>query len=148
MNKILYVASFSLFAVLSSCGDNNSDELKETYDSLAVDNTPKDTTSVTVNEDTKFRFDYAIANIPSPVLSVNELSSWGVPYNGNFLIDTKNHSAADEFGKGLQLGAFNIDMSYAMVNSVSEDVLKYMKAVIVKSDALGLKSAVDQMVGT
>lgn len=148
MNKILYVASFSLFAVLSSCGDNNSDELKETYDSLAVDNTPKDTTSVTVNEDTKFRFDFAIANIPSPVLSVNELSSWGVPYDGNFLIDTKNHSAADEFGKGLQLGAFNIDMSYAMVNSVGEDVLKYMKAVIVKSDALGLKSAVDQMVGT
>ncbi|MBA3680860.1 MAG: hypothetical protein H0W73_06795 [Bacteroidetes bacterium] len=147
MNKILYVAGFSLLVALSSCGDKQSDELKETVDSLAVDNTPKDTTPITVNEDTKFKFDFAIANIPSPVASVNELSSWGVPYNSSFLIDTKKQLTGDEFNKALQLGAFNIDMSYAMVNNVGEDVLKYMKAVLVKSDALGLKSAVDQMVG-
>ncbi len=147
MNKILYVAGLSLMVALTSCGDKQSDELKETVDSSAVDNTPKDTTPITVNEDTKFKFDFAIANIPSPVASVNELSSWGVPYNNAFLIDTKKQLTGDEFNKALQLGAFNIDMSYAMVNNVGEDVLKYMKAVLVKSDALGLKSAVDQMVG-
>jgi hypothetical protein len=38
-------------------------------------------------------------------------------------------------------------MSYAMVNNKGEDVLKYMKTVVTTSDALGLKSAVDQMVG-
>lgn len=147
MNKIFYVAGLSLMVALTSCGDKQSDELKETVDSSAVDNTPKDTTPITVNEDTKFKFDFAIANIPSPVASVNELSSWGVPYNNAFLIDTKKQLTGDEFNKALQLGAFNIDMSYAMVNNVGEDVLKYMKAVLVKSDALGLKSAVDQMVG-
>ena len=147
MNKIFYVAGFSLVVGLSSCGDSHADEMKDTHDSIVADVAPKDTTPITVNEDTKFKFDFAIANIPSPVSSVNELSSWGVPYNSAFLIDTKSHSAADEFGKGLQLGAFNIDMSYAMVNNVGEDVLKYMKAVLIKSDALGLKSAVDQMVG-
>lgn len=147
MNKILYVAGFSLLVALSSCGDKQSDELKETVDSAAIDNTPKDTTPITVNEDTKFKFDFAIANIPSPVASVNELSGWGVPYNNGFLIDTKKQLTGDEFNKALQLGAFNIDMSYAMVNNVGEDVLKYMKAVLIKSDALGLKSAVDQMVG-
>ena len=147
MTKILYVAGFSLLVTLSSCGDKQSDELKETVDSSAVDNAPKDTTPITVSEDTKFKFDFAIANIPSPVASVNELSSWGVPYNSAFLIDTKKQLTGDEFNKALQLGAFNIDMSYAMVNNVGEDVLKYMKAVLVKSDALGLKSAVDQMVG-
>ncbi|MDP3558620.1 MAG: hypothetical protein Q8T03_14695 [Bacteroidota bacterium] len=147
MNKILYATSFSLLVILSSCGDKQSDEFKETNDSLAIDNAPKDTTPITVNEDTKFKFDFAIANIPSPVSSVNEISSWGIPYNNSFLIDTKKASPAAEFNKGLQLGAFNIDMSYAMVNNVGEDVLKYMKAVLVKSEALGLKSAVDQMVG-
>lgn len=147
MNKILYVAGFSLLTVLSSCGGKQEDEFKDTSDSVAVDNTPKDTTPITVNEDTKFKFDFAIANIPSPVSSVNELSSWGVPYNTAILIDTKKPLSGDEFYKAIQLGAFNIDMSYAMVNNVGEDVLKYMKAVLVKSDALGLKSAVDQMVG-
>ncbi len=147
MTKILYVAGFSLLVALSACGDKQADELKETVDSSAIDNTPKDTTPITVNEDTKFKFDFAIANIPSPVASVNELSNWGVPYNSSFLIDTKKQLTGDEFNKALQLGAFNIDMSYSMVNNVGEDVLKYMKAVLVKSDALGLKSAVDQMVG-
>jgi hypothetical protein len=147
MNKILYVAGFSLLAVLSSCGDKQADEFKEVSDSVATDNTPKDTTPITVNEDTKFKFDFAIANIPSPVSSVNELSSWGVPYNAEFLIDTKKPAASDEFTKALQLGAYNIDMSYAMVNNVGQDVLKFMKAVLVKSEALGLKNAVDQMVG-
>lgn len=147
MNKILYAAGFSLLAVLSSCGDKQADEFKEVSDSVATENTPKDTTPVTVNEDTKFKFDFAIANIPSPVSSVNELSSWGVPYNAEFLIDTKKPSASDEFTKALQLGAYNIDMSYAMVNNVGQDVLKFMKSVLVKSEALGLKNAVDQMVG-
>ncbi|MBA2611147.1 MAG: hypothetical protein H0U95_04195 [Bacteroidetes bacterium] len=147
MNKILYVAGFSLLAILNSCGDKQADEFKDTADSVVTDNTPKDTTAITVNEDTKFKFDFAIANIPSPVSSVNQLSSWGVPYNSAFLLDTKKQLTGDEFFKAAQLGAFNIDMSYAMVNNVGEDVLKYMKAVLIKSDALGLKSAVDQMVG-
>jgi hypothetical protein len=147
MNKIVYITGLSLIGIFASCGDSHKDELTENHDSIAVSVTPVDTTPITVNEDTKFKFDFAIANIPSPVASVNELSGWGVPYNTAFLIDTKSPSPADEFAKGLQLGAYNIDMSYAMVNNVGEDILKYMKSVLVKSEALGLKGAVDQMVG-
>ena len=147
MNKIVYITGLSLIGIFASCGDGHKDELTENHDSIAVSVTPVDTTPITVNEDTKFKFDFAIANIPSPVASVNELSGWGVPYNTAFLIDTKSPSPADEFAKGLQLGAYNIDMSYAMVNNVGEDILKYMKSVLVKSEALGLKGAVDQMVG-
>jgi hypothetical protein len=147
MNKIVYITGLSLIGIFASCGDSHKDELTENHDSISVSVTPVDTTPITVNEDTKFKFDFAIANIPSPVASVNELSGWGVPYNTAFLIDTKSPSPADEFAKGLQLGAYNIDMSYAMVNNVGEDILKYMKSVLVKSEALGLKGAVDQMVG-
>ena len=144
MNKLFLATSISLSVILTACGDKPSEEIAENV----VVETPKDTTPITVNEETKFKFDFAIANIPSPVGSVNELSTWGVDYNNALLVDAKKKlSASDEFSKALALGVYNIDMSYAMVNNKGEDVLKYMKTVVVTSDALGLKSAVDQMVG-
>lgn len=144
MNKLFLATSISLSIMLVSCGDKPSEEIAENVTS----ETPKDTTPITVNEETKFKFDFAIANIPSPVASINELSNWGVDYNNSLLVDAKKQiSASNEFSKALVLGVFNIDMSYAMVNNKGEDVLKYMKTVVTTSDALGLKSAVDQMVG-
>lgn len=144
MNKLLFATSISLSALLWSCGDKPAEETTET----AVVETPKDTTPVTVDQDTKFKFDFAIANIPSPVESINELSNWGVDYNNTLLVDPKKPmNSANEFYKALALGVYNIDMSYAMVNNKGEDVLKYMKTVVTTADALGLKSAIDQMVG-
>lgn len=144
MNKLLFATIISLSTILFSCGDKPTEETAENV----VAETPKDTTPITVNEETKFKFDFAIANIPSPVGSINELSNWGVDYNNALLVDSKKQiSASSEFSKALALGVFNIDMSYAMVNNKGEDVLKYMKTVVTTSDALGLKSAVDQMVG-
>lgn len=145
MNKLLFATSISLTAFLLSCGDKHTEEITE---NVTVIETPKDTTPVTVNEETKFKFDFAIANIPSPVGSIDELSKWGVDYNNTLLADSKKQlSSANEFSKALVLGVYNIDMAYAMVNNKGEDVLKYMKTVVTTSDALGLKSAVDQMVG-
>ncbi|MBA4241375.1 MAG: hypothetical protein C0448_11655 [Sphingobacteriaceae bacterium] len=144
MNKLFLATSISLSIMLVSCGDKPTEEIAENVTS----ETPKDTTPITVNEETKFKFDFAIANIPSPVGSINEISGWGVDYNNTLLVDAKKQLAASsEFSKALALGVFNIDMSYAMVNNKGEDVLKYMKTVVTTSDALGLKSAVDQMVG-
>lgn len=130
--------------ILPSCG--NETPVEENIENV-VSETPKDTTPVTVNEETKFKFDFAIANIPSPVSSINELSGWGVDYNNTLLIDPKKQTATTEFAKSLLLGMENIDMSYAMINSKGEDVLKYMKTVVKMSDELGLKGAIDQMVG-
>ena len=144
MNKLFLATSISLSIMLVSCGDKSTEEIAENVTS----ETPKDTTPITVNEETKFKFDFAIANIPSPVGSINEISGWGVDYNNTLLVDAKKQLvASSEFSKALALGVFNIDMSYAMVNNKGEDVLKYMKTVVTTSDALGLKSAVDQMVG-
>ena len=144
MNKLFLATTITLSAFMLSCGDKQTEEVAENVTAEA----PKDTTPVTVNEETKFKFDFAIANIPSPVGSINELSAWGVDYNNALLVDAKKQLAASsEFSKALALGVFNIDMSYAMVNNKGEDVLKYMKTVVTTSDALGLKGAVDQMVG-
>jgi hypothetical protein len=141
--QTLSILALSSFVV--ACGSSSADEAKETTEIVEV---AKDTTPVTVNEETKFKFDFAIANIPSPVGSINELSSWGVDYNNALLVDSKKQlTSTTEFSKALSLGVYNIDMSYAIMNNKGEDVLKYMKTVVTTSDALGLKSAVDQMVG-
>ena len=144
MNKLLIATSISVSIMLASCGNQPSEEISENLTSEI----PKDTTPVTVNEETKFKFDFAIANIPSPVESINEISGWGVDYNNALLVDAKKQIlASNEFSKALALGVYNIDLSYAMVNNKGEDVLKYMKPIITSSEALGLKSAVNQMVG-
>ncbi|MES2567503.1 MAG: hypothetical protein V4565_11585 [Bacteroidota bacterium] len=144
MNKLFLIAGITFSVLMVSCGDKPSEEIAEEV----TTETPKDTTPITVNEETKFKFDFAIANIPSPVGSVNELSSWGVDYNNGLLVDSKKQLAANsEFHKAVALGIYNIDMSYAMVNNKGEDVLKYMKTVVKTSEELGLKGAVDQMVG-
>ncbi len=144
MNKLLIATIIAVSIMLASCGSQPSEEISENLTSEI----PKDTTPVTVNEETKFKFDFAIANIPSPVESINEISGWGVDYNNALLVDAKKQIlASNEFSKALALGVYSIDLSYAMVNNNGEDVLKYMKPIITSSEALGLKSSVNQMVG-
>lgn len=144
MNKLLFATSLSLSITFFSCGDKSTDEISENLNAEVV----KDTTPVTVNEETKFKFDFAIANIPSPVGSINEISTWGIDYNNALLVDSKKQlTASNEFSKAITLGIYNIDMAYAMVNNNGQDVLKYMKTIVGNADALGLKNAVDQMIG-
>lgn len=147
MKKLSFVLPLALGTLLVACGGGHeAEEANQNADSAAL--VPVDTTPVTVNEETKFKFDFAIANIPSPVGMVNDISGWGVNYNNSLFNDVKKASTyTNEFIKAVTLGVYNIDMSYAMVNNKGEDVLRMMKTVMQQSDALGLKGAVDQMVG-
>lgn len=143
-NLFLTAVTFSALA-LTSCGGDKEKSIETIEDSTTV---VKDTTPVTVSDTTKFKFDFAIANIPSPANSLNELSQFGINYNASILNDVKKaNSYSEESKKALNLGVYNIDMAYAMINEKGEDVLKYMKNVMLMSDALGLKNAVDGMVG-
>lgn len=138
--------SFSALLLTSCGGGEASQDDKTLTDSTAA--VVKDTTPITVDDGTKFKFDFALANIPSPASSINELSSWGHSYDNSILNDTKNSkNYTSEFSRSVNLGIYNIDMCYAIVSERGEDVLKYMKTVLVTSDALGLKGAVDQMIG-
>lgn len=132
--------------LLSACGGGKENEsTAENMDSATV---VKDTTPVTVDDTTKFKFDFTIANIPSPANSMQELGTWGVTYDNTILNNPKNASKyTTEYQRSINLGVYNIDMAYAMVNEKGPDVLQYMKDILILSDALGLKGAVDQMVG-
>lgn len=132
--------------ILTACGGGKEADAGEGIDTDAV--VAKDTTPVTVDDTTKFKFDFAIANIPSPANSMQELGNWGVAYDNSILNNPKNVSKyTTEYQRSINLGVYNIDMAYAMVNEKGPDVLQYMKNILVISDALGLKGAVDMMVG-
>lgn len=141
-----FIALGAVVVLLGACGGGKeADTTGETSDSAAV---VKDTTPVTVSDTTKFKFDFAIANIPSPANSMQELGTWGVAYDNSILNSPKNVSKyTTEYQKSINLGVYNIDMAYAMVSEKGPDVLQYMKNILMISDGLGLKGAVDMMIG-
>jgi hypothetical protein len=147
MKRAILVLPIAIAVFTFSCGNKEAEEAHIHGDTTAYV-VPEDTTAVTVNEEIKFKFDFAIANIPSPVGMINDISRWGVDYNNSFLNDPgKAKNYKDEFTKSVTLGIYNIDMAYAMVNNQGQDVMKYMKTVMIQSDNLGLKNAVDRMIG-
>lgn len=142
----LFTLTIGSLVLTSSCGENKEHESVNPVDSTSA--VVKDTTKVTVSDTTKFKFDFALANIPSPAASMQEMAKWNVAYNNSVLNDTKNASKySTEFQRAINIGVYNIDMCYAMSHDKGEDVLKYMKTVMTLSDAMGLKGAVNAMVG-
>ena len=92
MKKLSFVLPLTLVTLLFSCGGNKgTDEATDAVDTAAYV-IAEDTTPITVSDEIKFKFDFAIANIPSPVAMVNDMSGWGVDYNSGLLNDTKKSS--------------------------------------------------------
>lgn len=148
MNKLTtFLALAVTTASLVSCGGSaGHEDHHDAADSLA--HKAMDTTAITVDDTTKYKFDFAIANIPSPATSLQELKPYVEHYDNTILNDIKKASMySTEFSRGFNLGVYNIDMAYAMVNDKGQDVLNYMKDVMIISDALGLRNAVSVMVG-
>lgn len=142
----LFVLGLSSMVLVSCGGGKDQEANTEGADSTAA--VVQDTTPVTVTDTTKFKFDFAIANIPSPASTLQDMATWGVSYDNSILNDPKSSSKyTTEFQKGINLGIYNIDMAYAMVNEKGPDVLTYMKDILVLSDGLGLRGAVSTMVG-
>lgn len=99
----LIVVTLGMFLFVS-CSNNNkeSENASEVHDTAEV--AAQDTTPVTVNDTTKFKFDFTIANIPSPAGALQDLASWGVPYDNSILNDTKNaQKYVTEFQRSINL---------------------------------------------
>jgi len=142
----LLALSAGVLAMASCGGSKEHDNTSETADTAST--VIRDTTPVTVNDTTKFKFDFAIANIPSPASSLQDLGKWNAPYDNSILNDAaKASSYSTEFQRSVNLGVYNIDMAYAMVSDKGQDVLQYMKPILTTSDALGLKGALSSMIG-
>lgn len=145
VSHTMFISALSAL-VMISCSGNKENESAQDAEPVVAEY--KDTTPVTVNDTTKFKFDFVMANIPSPASSMQELANWNVPYDNSILSSSDNGSRyVTEYKKSVNLGIYNIDMAYAMMNNKGPDVLKYMKNILSLSEGLGLKNAVDVMVG-
>ncbi|MDX2174419.1 MAG: hypothetical protein SFY56_15055 [Bacteroidota bacterium] len=145
--KNIVIVSTIIFLV-TSCGGNKNNEEVDTSDSTKTSEPIKDTVTGSLNPQTKQKFNFAISNIPSPAFSIYELSAYQSKYDVTFLNDLKKiKNYTTEFQRASNLGIYNVDMFYAIVNDKGEDVLKYLKNVLTLGDELGLKSAVDAMIG-
>ncbi len=143
INKSVAIILGSFF--IFSCGENNpkNHDLK---DSLEVN--IKDTTAITVEDSTKFKFDFTIANIPSPASYLHNFAAFGYIYDNSILNSPKKvDTYSNDFYKSINLGVYCIDMAYAMDNNNGQDVLLYMKNVMSISEGLGLKNSIINMVG-
>lgn len=148
--KQVLVPSLALAALLalSSCGGDKTEATTPPADSLSAVPEVKDTTPVTVDEVKKFKFDFAIANIPSPVQLINDIAADGGVYNNSIMHDTKRAANyKTEFSKAVNLGIYDLDMGYAIAHEKGEDMMKYFKAAVTEGEALGLKSVFGEMIG-
>lgn len=133
-------------ALLLSCQDKES-EASNTENS-AANALDKDTTAYTVADSTKFKFDLAIVNMPPPAANIQRLEQMGLIYSASYLNPTKNSDKyVGEFESATNLGAYNIDMAYAMIHGKSQDALDYIKVVMKVGDNLGLRNTMMQSIG-
>lgn len=130
---------------LSSCGGGKQ---SENTDNASADVASVDTSAVTVDDTTKFKFDFTIANIPSPANTLQEIETWELAYDNTILNPTKNVEKYNtEFKQSINLGIYNIDMAHAMINDNGSDVLNYMKTVLNLGNKLGLMASLNAMIG-
>jgi hypothetical protein len=147
MTISLKLTSLAIIAVFFfSCGGGK--EAENTENTAATNVLAKDTTAVTVEDTTKFKFDFTIANIPSPANSLQELKTWELAYDNTILNDPKKVEKYNtEYKQSINLGIYNIDMAHAMINDNGSDVLNYMKTVLTLGNKLGLMASLNAMVG-
>lgn len=148
MEKGVRVALGLSLVVLAGCNGGKTEETKTDVDTAVTAAEYVDTAKVSVDDLTRFKFDFAVANIPSPAQLVNDMASYNLPYNPAFLNDTKKvNTYKTDFYKAINLGIYNLDMAYAMANDRGTDVMKYLKTSLSEIDALGMKAAFDQFIG-
>ncbi len=142
MKNLIYLLPLASLLSLSNCGGAEHDH---PHESAVADSTSE---STELNDTTKFKFDFAIANIPSPANRMHDIVALGVPYDNSILNNTRKvKTYTTEFKKGINMGIYNMDMAYAMMSDAGQDVLNYMKTIIMLSDALGMQSSINSMVG-
>lgn len=142
MKKLPYYILVCCSLTLFSCGSGSHEEHPQDADNTGVEQNSE------LNDTTKFKFDFAIANIPSPANRMHAIVDLGIPYDNSLLHDTKKVSSyTTEFKRSINMGIYNMDMAYAMMNDAGQDVLSYMKTIIQLSEGLGMQSAINTMVG-
>ncbi|MBK8845827.1 MAG: hypothetical protein IPO27_04340 [Bacteroidetes bacterium] len=140
MNKASYCLAIAIAGAvaISSCGTNNTAETYSTANVAAVDTTP-------VDEKASYEFSYTIANIPPPLMVLDEYAKANIPADGSLINSTDNIDNYKTAGsQALNFGIFGVDLGYLVVNGRNTDALKYFNTTRTLAQNLGLGATFDQ----
>jgi hypothetical protein len=143
LKKIIAV---SCIAALVSCG-NDSTKTETTE-------APKDTVKQVPqtqpeNELADFEFHTLVINIPSPFEILTYLPKAGIPYNKSLINPTSNETKyTTTTKKGLNYGAYIVDLVYLSTNEQFSDVKTYFKTSRNLAQSLGCAESFDNISGS
>lgn len=134
INFFLAALLFSGTVILASCGGEVDEEEEEII--------PEDELITT---ETEIKLDLAIGDIPSPTKLTSEISKSGASYDRSLMNSTsKLGGYSTNYQKGINLGVYIADLSYAGSYSQTQDATSYMGAAKQLADNLGISAAIDE----
>lgn len=138
------IITLSTLALLVACGGNETN----TQDP-AKDTVKKDVPLEPMNELADFEFHTLVINIPSPFEILTYLPKSGIPYNKAMLNSIDNEKKyTTTTRKGLNYGAYIVDLVYLSTNEQFSEVKDYFKTARNLAQSLGCAESFDNISGT
>ncbi len=119
--NLILKSAFAIGIVFCSCSGNKSGNDEQAADNagVAADTTP-------VNEVASFRFTFTIANLPSPLMVLDEFAKSNLPTDLSLLNPVENaNNYHNSFKQALNYGIYGVDMGYLVVNNRTLESIKY-----------------------
>jgi len=97
-----------------------------------------------IDVETEIKLDLVIGDIPPPTQLTSEIPKSGAPYNKSILNSTsKSGSYSTNYKKGMNLGVYITDLSYAAAYNQTQDAASYINVSKQLADNLGISKAID-----
>ncbi|MCE3278299.1 MAG: hypothetical protein K0S44_490 [Bacteroidetes bacterium] len=140
------IAVLSIAAALTACGNDSS--------KTETTEVPKDTIKPVPqtqpeNELADFEFHTLVINIPSPFEILTFLPKSGIPYNKSLLNPVENEKKyTTTTKKGLNYGAYIVDLVYLSTNEQYSDIKTYFKTTRNLAVSLDCAESFDRISGS
>lgn len=130
-------------ALLSSCGDSETEENANNDEINKIDDTITDTSANNFNG--TFQIGGQIFSIPSPVQTAFLIKDVGTEFNSDYTNPSENvGNYSTNYQKALNLGIYGADLGYLTIYEQTDGAMKYLKSVRSISSDLGLDGAFDE----
>jgi hypothetical protein len=143
MKKLI---TLSFAALLVSCGGNSSKP--ETAD-VKPDTVKKEVQTQPTNDLADFQFHVLVINVPSPLEIITFLPKAGLPFNKSLVNAAENETKyTTTTKKGLNYGAYIVDLVYLSTNEQFSEVKTYFKTSRNLAQSLGCAESFDNIAGS
>ena len=140
------LVTLSFAALLVSCGGNSS---KPETAEVKTDTVQKEVQTQPTNDLADFQFHVLVINVPSPLEIITFLPKAGLPFNKSLVNATENETKyTTTTKKGLNYGAYIVDLVYLSTNEQFSEVKTYFKTSRNLAQSLGCAESFDNIAGS